>query len=95
MVGIILLQNKWLWFLIKSCELREHFVGIAEHVGHAMTIRILTDETQKIIYQSNLHSAVKLSKPNLQVDPLKSSLSPICKSRHDDNNGETQMIFVN
>ena len=27
------------------------FVGISEHVGHALTFMILTDETQKIIHQ--------------------------------------------
>ena len=27
-----------------------HFVGIAEHVGHAMTFKILTSDTHKVIY---------------------------------------------
>ena len=29
-----------------------HFVGIAEHVGHAMTFKILTTDTKKIIFRS-------------------------------------------
>ena len=30
------------------------FVGISEHVGHAMTFKILTDDTQKIIHRSSV-----------------------------------------
>jgi len=41
-------------------------VGIAEHVGHAMTYKILTVDTQKVIYHSNVHSAFS-SDPNLHV----------------------------
>ena len=33
------------------------FVGISEHVGHALTFMILTDDTQKIIHCSVVHSA--------------------------------------
>jgi hypothetical protein len=29
-----------------------HFVGISESVGHAMTFKILTDETLKVIHRS-------------------------------------------
>jgi len=32
-------------------------VGTAENVGHAMTYKVLTADTQKVIYCSNLHSA--------------------------------------
>ncbi len=34
-----------------------HMVGIAENVRHAMTYKVLTVNTQKIIYHSNLYSA--------------------------------------
>ena len=40
-----------------STELRGRFVGIAEHVGHAMTFKILTDDTSKIIFRSNVRPA--------------------------------------
>ena len=32
-------------FLSESRELRGHFVGIAEHAGHAITYKSLTDDT--------------------------------------------------
>jgi hypothetical protein len=41
-------------FPSNSRERRDRFVGISEHVGHAMTYIILTDDTQKIIHQSNV-----------------------------------------
>jgi hypothetical protein len=44
-------------------------VGISEHVGHAMTYMILTNDTQKIIHQSNVQTALDLLSPNKQVDP--------------------------
>ena len=31
-------------------EGRGHWVGVAEHVGHVMTYKILTDDTHKVIY---------------------------------------------
>ena len=31
-----------------------HFVGITEHVGHAMNFKTITDDTHKIIYRSNI-----------------------------------------
>jgi hypothetical protein len=41
-------------FPSNSRERHGHFVGIREHMGHAMTYMILTDDTQKIIHQSNV-----------------------------------------
>jgi hypothetical protein len=38
----------------ESPELKARFVGFSEHVGHAMTFKILTDDTQKILYRSNI-----------------------------------------
>jgi hypothetical protein len=35
-------------------EQRGCFVGISEHVGHAMTYMILTNDTKKVIRQSNV-----------------------------------------
>ena len=56
-------------FPSKSRELRGRFVGIAENVGHAMTIKVLTDDTKKIIYRSNVRSALDKRNPNLRLDP--------------------------
>jgi hypothetical protein len=33
-----------------SREKRGHFIGISESVGHAMTFKILTDDTLKVIH---------------------------------------------
>jgi hypothetical protein len=37
-----------------SREKRGHFVSISESVGHAMTFKILMDDTLKVIHQSNV-----------------------------------------
>ncbi len=37
-----------------SCEALDHMVGIAKHVGHVMTYKVLTVDTQKMIYHSSL-----------------------------------------
>jgi len=41
------------------------FVGIAESVGDALTYKILTDDTKKIIYRSTVHSALVPGERNL------------------------------
>ena len=51
-------------FPSESREELGRFVGIAEHVGHAMTFKILTEDTFKIIYWSNVRSALKSSAQN-------------------------------
>ena len=51
-------------------ELRGHFVGIAENVGHALTFKILTDDTSKVIYRSNVRPASMDMEYNLRLDPL-------------------------
>ncbi len=53
-----------------SPEARGRFVGIAEHVGHVMTYKILTDDTKKVIYRSNVRSALKEKSHNLRLDPI-------------------------
>ena len=68
-------------------------VGIAENVGHAMTYKVLTADTQKIIYRSDLCSAYSVD-PNQCVallggEPSSQSAPPaVIKSRHDDTDGE-------
>jgi hypothetical protein len=68
-----------------SREKRGHFVGISESVGHAMTFKILTDDTLKVIHRSNVRSALNPHAKNLRLDPLEPGnvATPIVKSRHD------------
>ena len=68
-----------------SRERRGYWVGVAEHVGHAMTYKILTDDTKKIIYRSNIRSALDPMTRNLRLDPLNDDerIKPIVRSRHD------------
>ena len=78
-------------FPSESREKRGYFVGFAEHVGHYMTIKVLTDDTAKIIYRSSVRSALNPAQRNLRMDPLGGEITPIIKSRHDqDENGETK-----
>jgi hypothetical protein len=83
-------------------EWRWSFVGISEHVGHAMTNMILTNDTQKIIHQSNVRTALNPLLPNKQVDPPSGEdyqPAPIIKLRSKENdqvmdeNGELQTRF--
>ena len=76
-----------------SREKLGRFVGIAEHVGHAMTYKILTDDTRKVIYRSNVRSALDPSARNRRIDLLNGEPPPkIIKSRqdesHESNDGE-------
>jgi len=68
-------------------------VGIAENVGHAKTYKVLTVNTQKIIYHSNLHSASSADHNQhvtlLGGEPSSQSAPPAAiKSHHDDADGE-------
>jgi hypothetical protein len=83
-------------------ERRGHFVGISEHVGHAMTYMILTNDTQKIIHQFNVQTALDPLSPNKQVNPPSGEEyqpPPIIKSCSKgsdevmDENGELQTRF--
>jgi hypothetical protein len=64
---------------------RRHFIGIRESVGHAMTFKILMDDTLKVIHRSNVRSALNLHAKNLRLDPLEPGnvAMPIVKSHHD------------
>ena len=53
-----------------STEGRGCWVGIAENVGHAMTYKILTDDTKKVIYRSNVCSALTKEDHNKCADLL-------------------------
>jgi hypothetical protein len=45
-------------------------VGISENVGNFMMFKILTDDTHKVIYHSNLHLARDPNAQNLRIDSL-------------------------
>jgi hypothetical protein len=62
-----------------------HFVGISESVRHAMTFKILTDDTLKVIHRSNVRLALNPHAKNLRLDPLEPGdiSMPIVKSCHD------------
>ena len=51
----------------KSSEIRGRFVGFGWHVGHALTFKILTDDTKKIIYRSRVRLAAE-GVNNLKLD---------------------------
>ena len=47
---LVYYKNKESHFPSESTKKFGHFVGISEHIGHALTFLILTDDTQKIIH---------------------------------------------
>jgi hypothetical protein len=70
-------------FPLDSQEKHGYFVGIAEHVGHAMMFIVLTYDTRKIIYHSNIQPAVDSKTCNLHLDPLNNVVSsPVIRARH-------------
>ena len=66
-------------------EKRGHFVGISETVGHAMTFKILRNDTLKVVHRSNVRLALNPDDKNLRLDPLEPGdvATSIVKSRHD------------
>ena len=57
-------------FPSESRELRGHFVGFSEHVGHALTYKVLTEDTLRIVHRSAIRSAVNTSDRNLRLDTI-------------------------
>jgi hypothetical protein len=55
-------------FSSETTERLGHWVGIAEHVGDALTYLVLTADTQKVISHSEIRSAVPLDKRNLRAE---------------------------
>jgi hypothetical protein len=51
----------------ESSEIRGQFVGFSKNVGHALTFKILTDDTQKIIHRSQVRLA-SVGENNLKLD---------------------------
>jgi hypothetical protein len=69
------------------------FVGIAENVGHFTTFKILTDDTKKIIFRSNIRgSALDPKAKNLRLDPIsgETSIPFIIKSRHESDSSDNK-----
>ena len=65
----------------ESTEGRGHWVGVANHVGHATTYKILNDDTSKVIYRSSLRTALSSAIRNKRVDFLDGEeLTPVLKS---------------
>jgi hypothetical protein len=70
-----------------SKEALGHTVGLSEHCGHAPTFKLLTSDTEHIIYRSLLRPATPTD-ANLRADMLGGvqdthNVNPIMKSRHD------------
>jgi hypothetical protein len=51
----------------ESSEIRGQFVGFSKNVGHALTFKILTDDTQNIIHRSQVRLA-SVGENNLKLD---------------------------
>lgn len=71
-------------FPSESTERLGYFVGIAENVGHALTFKVLTDDTKKIIYRSRIRTALNPGERNLRIEPhdRPSEVPEIVKSKH-------------
>jgi hypothetical protein len=85
-------------FPSESREAVGHIVGISEHCGHAMTWKILTTDSKRIIYRS-LVRPVSPSDANLRADMFAgedespSNLSePIIKSRLDGHGSQHDSV---
>ena len=71
-------------FPSQSTEALGRFVGIADSVGHALTFKVLTEDTKKVIYRSRIRSARDKSKQNLRVKPdIEEKPPDILKSKND------------
>ena len=72
-------------FPSESREKAGHIVGISEHVGHALTWKILTSDTKKVIYRSQVHPFT-VDDSNIRAEALDgeddhlSNSNPIIKS---------------
>ena len=73
-------------FPSESTEKLGRFVGISEHVGHALTFKVLTDDTKKIIHRSRIRSALNPKERNLRIDLTSDDLAPeVIKSKHEED----------
>jgi hypothetical protein len=86
-------------FPSESKESVGYIVGISEHVGNALTWKILTADTQKVIYRSQVrpfHAAdrnLRAELPGGEEDPTTKISDPIIKSRFDSGgDGESKQF---
>ena len=73
-------------FPSESTEKLGRFVGISEHVGHALTFKVLTNDTKKIIHRSRIRSALNPKERNLRIDLTPDDSAPeVIKSKHEED----------
>ena len=79
----------------KSTEIRGRFVGFSWECGHALTFKILTDDTDKIIHRSRVRLA-KDNENNLKLDAEASTLPErvFIRSKHDSNQDDVQLPTI-
>jgi hypothetical protein len=73
-------------FPSESPEALGYFVGISTHCGHAMTFKVLTADTNKVILCSQVRPADDPLCPNLRLTDLFDGEPPsriFVRSRHD------------
>jgi hypothetical protein len=88
-------------FPSETTERKGHFVGISEHVGKAMTYKILTDDTNKIIHRSSIRSALQPHERNMHADAIigetdTQNPKSVIKSKYDygENNSNCAMPTI-
>ncbi|HSN66994.1 MAG TPA: hypothetical protein VLS94_10155, partial [Fusibacter sp.] len=70
-----------------STEETGYFVGFGESVGDTMTFKILSKDTNKIMYRSSVRSATKA--PNLRISPEDGEMTKFIQSRSEDTSDST------
>jgi hypothetical protein len=87
-------------FPSESRKAKGHFVGISEHVGHAMTFKILTTDTKKVIHRSGVRTALDPTIPNLRADlfdgETDAPIKRLVQSKNDDESDAPtgQMVVI-
>jgi hypothetical protein len=88
-------------FPSESREAKGPFVGISEHVCHAMTFKILPNDTKKCIHGSGVRTAFDPTIPNLQANlfdgEIDAPIERFIQSKNDDdesNNPTGQMPVI-
>ena len=57
-------------FPSESREAFGYFVGLVPHCGHVMTFKVLTEDTQRVIFRSQVRPADDPKRPNLRLTDL-------------------------
>jgi hypothetical protein len=84
-------------FPSESPELPGRMVGFSETVGHAMTYKILTEDTQKIIHRANVRTGLDPDAPDARTDLDNGEQTPpttFIKSVKGDNIGQAQLDYI-